>query len=93
MTGKDLFGTLVRWTGLIFMLYSLFAFTVRAMVYGTGHDCNRWCVTDFCRGRCGVVVPKAIRRRHAATTVKTVVQPRSWGRNGVCRSFFTHRGA
>ena len=27
MTGKDLFGTLVRWTGLIFMLYSLFAFT------------------------------------------------------------------
>jgi hypothetical protein len=28
MTGKDLFGTLVRWTGLIFMLYSLFAFTV-----------------------------------------------------------------
>lgn len=28
MTGKDLFGTLVRWTGLLFMLYSLFAFTV-----------------------------------------------------------------
>jgi hypothetical protein len=28
MAGKDLFGTLVRWTGLIFMLYSLFAFTV-----------------------------------------------------------------
>jgi hypothetical protein len=28
MTGKDLFGTLVRWTGLVFSVYCLFALLV-----------------------------------------------------------------